>query len=118
MVNSATNFLQQWRDANQSLSQTTASSHRPEIDRWNPPPTGSLNLNTDAAIFENQRKTGLGLVIRDYLGSFVATRVVPVQGIVDPLIAEALRVREGLSWIKSKFPEVRTMEVTILILVS
>ncbi|KAL2492621.1 RNase H domain-containing protein [Abeliophyllum distichum] len=115
VVNSAKNFLQQWRDTNQPLPHTTTSSHRPEIDRWNPPPMDSFKLNTDAAIFEDQGKTGLGLVIRDDLGSFVAARVVPVQGIFDPFIAEALEVREALSWIKSKFPEVQTIEIDTLL---
>ncbi|CAI9782599.1 unnamed protein product [Fraxinus pennsylvanica] len=76
---------------------------------------GSFKLNIDAAIFENQRKAGLGLVIRNDLGSFIAARVVSVQGIVDPLLAETLGVREALSWIKAKFPEVQTIEMDALL---
>ncbi|KAL2504532.1 RNase H domain-containing protein [Abeliophyllum distichum] len=60
-------------------------------------------------------KTRPGLVIRDDLGSFVVARVVPVQGIVDPLIAKVLGVREALSWIKTKFPEVQTIEMDTLL---
>ncbi|CAI9777303.1 unnamed protein product [Fraxinus pennsylvanica] len=76
---------------------------------------GFLKLNIDAAIFEDQGKAGLGLVIRNDLGSFVAARVVTVQGIVDPLLAETLGVREALSWIKSKFLEVQTIEMDALL---
>ncbi|CAI9755784.1 unnamed protein product [Fraxinus pennsylvanica] len=114
VVANAKNFLQQWHEANQPLSPLTATSNSPGEDKWKPPPVGYFKLNVDAAIFENQGKAGLGLVIRDELGSFVAARIVPVQGIVDPLIAEALGVREALSWIKSSSFEVRTVELDAL----
>ncbi|CAI9780999.1 unnamed protein product [Fraxinus pennsylvanica] len=91
VVTIAKNFLQQWRDDNRPLPQ---------------------------AIFENKGKSRLGLVIRDDLGSFVAANVVPVQGIVDPLIAETLGVREALSWIKSKFSRVQTIEMDALLVYS
>ncbi|CAI9771666.1 unnamed protein product [Fraxinus pennsylvanica] len=118
VVSFAKNFLQQWRDANHSLPKITANSNRPENDEWKPPTMGSFKLNIDAAIFENQRKAGLSLVIRNNLGSFIAARVVSVQGIVDPLLAETLGVREALSWIKAKFPEVQTIEMDALLVYS
>ncbi|KAL2513944.1 RNase H domain-containing protein [Forsythia ovata] len=61
------------------------------------------------------RRLGLVLSFETIWGHFVAARVIPVQGIVDPFIAEALGVREALSWIKYKFPEVRTIEMDTLL---
>ncbi|CAI9771522.1 unnamed protein product [Fraxinus pennsylvanica] len=118
VVTFAKKILQQWSDANQPLPQPMVGPNRTEIEKWKPPTTGSFKLNINAAIFENKRKSGLGLVIRDDLGSFVASRVVPVQGIVDPIITETLGVREALSWIKSKFFGVQTIEMDALLVYS
>ncbi|CAI9759335.1 unnamed protein product [Fraxinus pennsylvanica] len=65
VVTIAKNFLQQWQDANQPPSKPAANSNRPELVKWKPPTTSSLKLNIDAAIFEDQGKAGLGLVIRN-----------------------------------------------------
>ncbi|CAI9761391.1 unnamed protein product [Fraxinus pennsylvanica] len=54
---------------------------------------------------------------RDLLGH-LDEPVVPIQGIVDPLIAETLGVREALSWIKSKFIGVQTIEMDALLVYS
>ncbi|CAI9754043.1 unnamed protein product [Fraxinus pennsylvanica] len=103
VVSFAKHFLQQWRVANHSLPKITVNSSIPENDKWKPPTTGSFKLNIDAAIFENQRKAGLGVVIRNDLGSFIAAKVVSVQGIVDPLLAETLGVREAFLGLKLNF---------------
>ncbi|CAI9760115.1 unnamed protein product [Fraxinus pennsylvanica] len=115
VVTIANNFLQLWRDANRPPSKLAISSSSPELVKWKPPTRGSLKLNIDASIFEDRGMARLGLVIRNDLGSFVAARVVTVRGIVDPLLAETLGVREALSWIKSKSLEVQTIEMDALL---
>ncbi|KAL2553662.1 uncharacterized protein Fot_07281 [Forsythia ovata] len=49
------------------------------------------------------------------MGSFVAAKIAPVRGITDPLIAEVLGVREALSWLKDRFPEVQIIEMDALL---
>ncbi|KAL2524065.1 RNase H domain-containing protein [Abeliophyllum distichum] len=63
VVTIAKNLYQQWHDANQPLTLPTSTPTTPKNDKWKPPTTGSFKLNIDAAIFENQGKAGLGLVI-------------------------------------------------------
>ncbi|KAK7851238.1 putative ribonuclease h protein [Quercus suber] len=41
----------------------------PEQIRWKPPSQGQYKVNTDGAVFANQRKVGLGVLIRDCSGA-------------------------------------------------
>ncbi|CAI9777924.1 unnamed protein product [Fraxinus pennsylvanica] len=108
-------FLHQWREAHQPATTPNRNPQTLDFVQWHPPVAGSLKINIDAAIFENQERAGLGLVIRDDRGSFIAAKVIPVRGITDPLIAEVLGVREALSWLKVRFPEVQIIEMDALL---
>jgi hypothetical protein len=51
------------------------SSNRCESTRpvqWIPPPEGWILINVDAAIFETENRMGLGFVIRNHRGDFLA----------------------------------------------
>lgn len=65
--------------------------------RWSPPPEGSVFINTDAAIFSSSRQMGVGVVIRNHLGEFVAACSELLNEVTAPEIAEALAVRCALS---------------------
>ncbi|CAI9773810.1 unnamed protein product [Fraxinus pennsylvanica] len=108
-------FLHQWREVHQPAATPSRIPKPLDFAKWYPPADGSLKINTDAAIFENQGGAGFGLVIRDSRGSFVAAKIIPVRGITDPLIAEALGVREALSWLKVRFPAVQIIEMDSLL---
>ena len=41
--------------------------------RWDPPHGGWVMVNVDAAIFHKTNRMGLGIVIRDHKGDFLAT---------------------------------------------
>lgn len=68
--------------------------------RLSKPPVGSLKVNCDAALFKSHGVTSLAWVIRDHEGQFVnaISRLVP--GLIDSTVAEAMSVREALSWLK------------------
>jgi hypothetical protein len=47
-------------------------SHGHSGEKWSPSPTGYLMINWDAAI--GLQRTGIGIVIRDEAGGFVAAK--------------------------------------------
>lgn len=59
--------------------------------------------------FKQSHRGGIGLVLRDSRRQFVAARNMPLEGITDPLIAEAIAAREGL--IFASFLEVENLLV-------
>ena len=67
---------------------------------WERPVDGMLKLNVDAALFLAKGLVGVGCVLRDSTGSFIAAKATTVNLQVQPHEAEAVGVREALSWIK------------------
>ncbi|CAH9137685.1 unnamed protein product [Cuscuta epithymum] len=67
---------------------------------WRKPPQGRLKLNIDAAVRSN--RCGLGGLVRNDAGEFVAGFGKIWQGRLSPLESELLAIREALSWIKGK----------------
>ncbi|XP_031106241.1 uncharacterized protein LOC116010886 [Ipomoea triloba] len=65
---------------------------------WNPPTAGRLKCNIDAVVFGN--RAGFGAVVRDHDGAFVAAVGGQLECGPDPYLAEAMAVREALSWLK------------------
>ena len=54
----------------------------------------------DAALFSAKGLVGVGCVLRDSTGSFIAAKATTINLQVQPREAKAMRVREALSWIK------------------
>ncbi|XP_019178318.1 PREDICTED: uncharacterized protein LOC109173534 [Ipomoea nil] len=67
---------------------------------WTPPPRHTLKCNVDAA--SSIEGASYGAVVRDHAGDFVAAKSGRIEGIVDPYMAEAIGVREMLSWLKEQ----------------
>lgn len=65
--------------------------------RWIKPPSGCLKINVDGALREDSILGGVGIIVRDELGSFVAARAKRFCFVFSPLQSEALAAREGLS---------------------
>ena len=55
----------------------------------------------DAGVFSSQSRYSFGGVIRDSGGAFIAAKCQRFPGLFRPREAEALVVREALSWIKN-----------------
>ena len=43
---------------------------------------------------------GLGSIIRDFAGYFMIARSINMKGLLNPAVAEALSIKEALSWAK------------------
>ncbi|KAL5733971.1 hypothetical protein ACOSP7_031832 [Xanthoceras sorbifolium] len=65
-------------------------------DLWLPPPTGSLKLNTDAAIKLGSSVLGSGAVVLDGHGKIVAALAKPLLGFFSAEMGALLALREGL----------------------
>jgi hypothetical protein len=62
---------------------------------WRPPDGNAIKINTDGGLSCETRRGGVGGVARSsssYLGAWSK----PYQGISDPLIVEALALRDGV----------------------
>lgn len=67
---------------------------------WRKPGEGWIKINTDAACMMDTNQVGVGCVVRDEHGSFLRARCNKVQGRLQPREAEAISLKEALSWMK------------------
>lgn len=104
VLNSAGNYLFQWQTVRQKSDVNNATCFQGchGVICWSPPQLGWLKCNVDAATFSAQGKVSYGGVIRNFDGLFVAACCASVLGSVGARDAEALGVREILSWIKKR----------------
>ncbi|XP_074351477.1 uncharacterized protein LOC141690587 [Apium graveolens] len=98
----AKQYLLQWKFAQVNYSN---ASSRCEVQgdgaiTWVRPQGNSIKVTVDAALFTDRNEYGVGLVARDAQGQVVAARTRCYMGMVAVEIAEAIAIREALSWIK------------------
>ncbi|XP_019196332.1 PREDICTED: uncharacterized protein LOC109190316 [Ipomoea nil] len=85
--------------------------------KWQKPKPRWLKLNVDAALDTGSGKMGLGWVLRDDHGGFLAAACMPWIGLFSPREAKALAIREALSWCKRKSLEFLHVETDSLLVV-
>lgn len=95
----AMNLLSDWRNVQQEVTRNVVSSNT-SLGHWSKPPSGWVKVNIDAASFEELNCTGVGAVIRDEQGEFVRARSRRIEVLLHPREAEALSLKEALSWVK------------------
>jgi hypothetical protein len=66
---------------------------------WRPPDEDWIKINTDAGVSLGNRKSGAGGVARNPSG-FIGAWSKPYPGVTNPLIAEALALRDGVIFAK------------------
>nr|GMD43941.1 ATP-dependent DNA helicase SRS2-like protein At4g25120 [Ipomoea batatas] len=99
IVKSAQNYYAAWCEA--TIDRQQAERRSNTIVSWTKPPQGFLKLNVDAAINKQDARMGFGCVLRDELGHFIAARGSPWRGYYSAKEAEAVAIRESLTWIKT-----------------
>uniref|UniRef100_A0A803NFH1 Reverse transcriptase domain-containing protein n=1 Tax=Cannabis sativa TaxID=3483 RepID=A0A803NFH1_CANSA len=104
IVSSAKNFLNHWQNAQKTVIETTFSGLIPgdAAEHWFAPIDGRVKVNVDAALFSNPHHVGIGLVARDSRGFLIEGCTKTFQGNFPPATAEAMGIREALSWIKTR----------------
>ncbi|XP_019167808.1 PREDICTED: uncharacterized protein LOC109163513 [Ipomoea nil] len=93
-------FWENWRQAQVATHQHTNGDIATNITRWTPPPVGKLKLNSDATINQVANAMGFGWVLRDEDGAFLAAKNMQAPRSYTVEEAEAMSLREALSWLK------------------
>lgn len=101
IIQSAVDLLSHWQAAHAHSTKFIVSPNLLNSQKWMKPPVHFLKCNVDAAIFSSKGYAGFGCIIRDHLGYVIAATHGRLPGIQNPSLAEALGIREALSWIKS-----------------
>ncbi|KAF4394721.1 hypothetical protein F8388_015627 [Cannabis sativa] len=98
VVSSAITHLELWKFAQSINGGASSSSGQPraDVEHWIKPSLGELKVNCDAALFLGERSHGLGWIARDHAGLCVAAAAVKHRGDIDPVVAEALSMKEAL----------------------
>lgn len=94
------NFLDRWTAAQVHSSNPLSVASIPSA-KWTRPPENYVKCNVDAGLFTNQGKIGSGMLLRDYHGTFLAAKSCWQRcSVLEPFLAEAISLREALSWLK------------------
>ena len=72
------------------MTQQSLQSLHLEAGKWSPPPLGVLKINFDRAVFKSEGCSDVGVVIKDWIGSFILGYSRRVQGILQFDHVEAL----------------------------
>ncbi|XP_017239320.1 uncharacterized protein LOC108212100 [Daucus carota subsp. sativus] len=96
----AVNMLTDWRKALEQGERRTGGV-QVQQRQWSKPPAGWLKVNIDASCRQGNEWIGAGCVVRDEEGRFVRARTTVVRGRAYAREAEALSLKEALSWMKT-----------------
>lgn len=81
---------------------------------WEQPQQGTIKVNIDAAIFEKSRSYCVSMVAHDHRGELVTATSSCRKGHIAPELAEAIRIKEVLSWVKNMIIESAIVETDYL----
>ncbi|KAL8528675.1 hypothetical protein ACS0TY_006212 [Phlomoides rotata] len=68
---------------------------------WHAPPTGMWKVNVNAAFFADSQQIGIGMVLRNEFGEFLAGKTLLIPGCMNVDKGEVMGFFEALSWVKS-----------------
>ncbi|XP_075521064.1 uncharacterized protein LOC142554262 [Primulina tabacum] len=100
VVDSAMQLLSDWKGvrgiegSNEANRQQSNQSYT-----WKKPQAPTFKCNVDATLHNESRNTGMGMVLRDSMGSFISARTNAIPGLVEIKEAEAMAFKEALSWV-------------------
>lgn len=92
MVESAYSVLNQWKNVQDKTFDRFMScmTYEDGHEHWQPPPSDSVKINTDAAIFNDSNCYSHAFVVRNHAGDLVVAEAKCVQGQISPELAEAI----------------------------
>jgi ribonuclease HI len=99
IIQRATTQLTQWRNIQVVNSLQSGIKKKTELQRWQKPTGTHLKCNVDASVTDSH--CGYAGVLRDSNGVVLPAIRGRFQGIYSPRLAEALSIREVLSWLKT-----------------
>ncbi|XP_074347512.1 uncharacterized protein LOC141686373 [Apium graveolens] len=112
VVFSTMRYLADWRKAQVYSTKTLYQDviQGDKVDSWVKPKKDEVKVTVDAAVFKEQNRYGVGMLARDDEGVVVHGRSDSYEGVVRPEFAEAIAVKEALSWVKCMAWQGVTME--------
>jgi hypothetical protein len=105
----ANDALHEWATAqkrNQPMGSTSSAHYQ-----WIKPATGTIKCNVDTACYKEDKVYCVGMCMRDEHGNFLKAYTIKKHGTPVIAEAEALGIREALTWIKNNYEEATTIEV-------
>ncbi|CAN1254127.1 Putative ribonuclease H protein At1g65750 [Linum perenne] len=90
--------LEEWRLAQGTRRGANTNAREEGCRRWHKPPVGVVKINLDAALFDNSRRQGLGMVARDAEGGLLGVKQTVIPGVSIVKEAEASCLREAIWW--------------------
>ncbi|XP_017216875.1 uncharacterized protein LOC108194444 [Daucus carota subsp. sativus] len=93
------NMLDEWKRSQRQRTKYRSAVHV-SPRRWAPPLPGWVKINVDAAVFTETGYTGIGSVMRDEQGRFIRAKNQRIAVAYQPREAEAIALKETLSWVK------------------
>ncbi|XP_030478042.1 uncharacterized protein LOC115695089 [Cannabis sativa] len=99
VVSAAITYLELWKVAQLKNGGVSASPSQvsAKSELWSKLSLGELKVNCDAAIFSREKSHGLGWIARDSAGVLLTAAAVKINGDVDPVVVEAMSMKEALS---------------------
>ena len=95
----ALNLLTECKKAQQQMTSGAAPI---AVRKWVRPQTQWVKVNVDAALFEDIECIGLGGIVRGADDQFIMAKSIRQEGLIQLREAEALCLKEILTWLKGK----------------
>ncbi|XP_074378135.1 uncharacterized protein LOC141719654 [Apium graveolens] len=96
----ALNLLEYWKRMNEVVS-TGRGTYIIQHNRWCKPPDGWIKINIDAACCRDSEYIRVGCVVHNDKGEFLRARSNIIRNRGQPREAEAVSLKEALSWMKT-----------------
>ncbi|CDP16895.1 unnamed protein product [Coffea canephora] len=97
-------FLNQFHEANSKdkCDMSTSLQSRLSIGHWIRPNAGFVKANFDGAVFMDDKSSGVGVIIRDDTGSFIAGHYSKkILGILEPNVVESYAAKHAAQLLQS-----------------
>lgn len=82
---------------------------------WVKPQLNAVKVTIDAAVVENEGKSGIGLVARNHEGRLLLAKTRSYAEVMNPTLVEAIAIKEALSWAKDMEWEMTIIESVCLV---
>ncbi|XP_019179256.1 PREDICTED: uncharacterized protein LOC109174474 [Ipomoea nil] len=103
LVTQALLYMQNWKQVHiESNGPYPQQGQYYALESWQPPMQGSMQINVDVAMDFERHRMGFGWVMRDGMGVVVNMGWHKIGSLYSVREADAVGVREALSWIKCK----------------
>ncbi|KAL8097023.1 uncharacterized protein LOC141684882 [Apium graveolens] len=104
VVSSAAQYLKQWKEAQgrSSILPSQPFVASDGVSLWVKPQEDTIKVSVDAAVFSDFSAFGIGMVARNSSGHLVQAKAKLFQEMATPALAEAMAIKEALSWTKQE----------------